>query len=47
MVSRNPEEHDYKQITSYLGKQDSLDLIALQELSTLDPFKSNLSPKKK
>jgi hypothetical protein len=33
----NPEEHDYRRISSYLGKQTNLELIAL------DPFNSDLS----
>ena len=37
----NPEEPDYRRISSYLGKQTSLELIAL------DPFNSDLSPQKK
>ena len=37
----NPEEPDYRRISSYLGKQTHLELIAL------DPFNSDLSPKKK
>ena len=37
----NSEEPDYRSISSYLGKQTSLELIAL------DPFNSDLSPKKK
>jgi len=37
----NPDEPDYKRISSYLGKQTSLELIAL------DPFNSDLSPRKK
>ena len=37
----NPQDDDYKPISSYLGKQTSLALIAL------DPFNSDLSPKKK
>ena len=36
----NPEEPDYRRISSYLGKQTSLELIAL------DPFNSDLSPRK-
>ena len=36
----NPQDDDYKRISSYLGKQTSLELIAL------DPFNSDLSPKK-
>jgi len=37
----NPDEPDYKRISSYLGKQTNLELIAL------DPFNSDLSPQKK
>jgi len=37
----NPEEPDYKRISSYLGKQTNLELIAL------DPFNSDLSTQKK
>ena len=37
----NPAEPDYRRISSYLGKQTSLALIAL------DPFNSDLSTKKK
>jgi len=37
----NPEEPDYRTISSYLGKQTNLELIAL------DPFNSDLSPRKK
>jgi len=37
----NPDESDYRRISSYLGKQTSLELIAL------DPFNSDLSPRKK
>ena len=37
----NPDEPDYRRISSYLGKQTSLDLIAL------DPFNSDLSPQNK
>jgi len=37
----NPYEPDYRRISSYLGKQTSLELLAL------DPFNSDLSPKKK
>jgi len=37
----NPEETDYRRISSYLGKQTSLEMIAL------DPFNSDLSPRKK
>ena len=36
----NPEEPDYRRISSYLGKQTSLELIAL------DPFNSDLSVRK-
>ena len=36
----NPDEPDYRCISSYLGKQTNLDLIAL------DPFNSDLSPRK-
>ena len=36
----NPDEHDYRRISSYLGKQTSLELIAL------DPFNSDLSTRK-
>jgi len=36
----NPDEPDYRRISSYLGKQTSLELIAL------DPFNSDLSPRK-
>ena len=35
------QDDDYKRISSYLGKQSSLEMIAL------DPFNSDLSPKKK
>ena len=35
------QDDDYKRISSYLGKQTNLELIAL------DPFNSDLSPKKK
>ena len=35
------QDDDYKRISSYLGKQSSLELIAL------DPFNSDLSPRKK
>jgi len=37
----NPGETDYRRISSYLGKQTSLELIAL------DPFNSDLSPQNK
>ena len=37
----NLEEPDYRRISSYLGKQTSLELISF------DPFNSDLSPKKK
>jgi len=37
----NPDEPDYRCISSYLGKQTNLELIAL------DPFNSDLSPQKK
>ena len=37
----NPQGDDYRRISSYLGKQTNLDLIAL------DPFNSDLSPHKK
>jgi hypothetical protein len=37
----NPDEPDYRRISSYLGKQTNLELIAL------DPFNSDLSPRKK
>ena len=37
----NPDEPDYRRISSYLGKQTSLELIAF------DPFNSDLSPRKK
>jgi hypothetical protein len=37
----NPVEPDYRRISSYLGKQTSLELIAL------DPFNSDLSTRKK
>ena len=37
----NPEAPDYRRISSYLGKQASLELIAL------DPFNSDLSPRNK
>jgi hypothetical protein len=37
----NPDEPDYRRISSYLGKQTNLELIAL------DPFNSDLSPQKK
>jgi len=37
----NPDEPDYRRISSYLGKQTNLELIAI------DPFNSDLSPRKK
>jgi hypothetical protein len=37
----NPQDDDYRRISSYLGKQTNMELIAL------DPFNSDLSPKKK
>ena len=37
----SPQEDDYRRISSYLGKQTNLELIAL------DPFNSDLSPQKK
>ena len=37
----NQQDGDYRRISSYLGKQSSLELIAL------DPFNSDLSPRKK
>jgi len=37
----NPQDDDYRRISSYLGKQTCLELIAL------DPFNSDLSPRKK
>ena len=37
----NPDEPDYRRISSYLGKQTNLELIAI------DPFNSDLSPQKK
>ena len=37
----NQAQDDYRRISSYLGKQTNLELIAL------DPFNSDLSPKKK
>jgi len=37
----NPDEPDYRRISSYLGKQSNLELIAL------DPFNSDLSTRKK
>ena len=37
----NPDEPDYRRISSYLGKQTNLELIAL------DPFNSDLSPQRK
>ena len=39
--SINPGEPDYRRISNYLGKQTNLELIAL------DPFNSDLSPRKK
>jgi len=36
----NPQGDDYRRISSYLGKQTSMELIAL------DPFNSDLSPRK-
>jgi hypothetical protein len=36
----NQAEDDYRRISSYLGKQTNLELIAL------DPFNSDLSPRK-
>ena len=36
----NPQDDDYRRISSYLGKQTNLELIAL------DPFNSDLSPKR-
>ena len=36
----NPQDDDYRRISSYLGKQTNLELIAL------DPFNSDLSPRK-
>ena len=36
----NPQDDDYRRISSYLGKQTNLELIAL------DPFNSDLSSKK-
>ncbi|MBM5802443.1 MAG: hypothetical protein FJ077_16890, partial [Cyanobacteria bacterium K_DeepCast_35m_m2_023] len=36
----NPQDDDYRRISSYLGKQTSLELIAL------DPFNCDLSPRK-
>jgi hypothetical protein len=35
----NPQDDDYRRISSYLGKQTNLEMIAL------DPFNSDLSPK--
>lgn len=35
----NPQDDDYRRISSYLGKQTNLELIAL------DPFDSDLSPR--
>jgi len=37
----NPDEPDYRRISSYLGKQTDLELIAI------DPFNSDLLPRKK
>ena len=37
----NQQDDDYKRISSYLGKQTSLELIAL------DPFNSDLSTRKR
>ncbi|MCP9774862.1 hypothetical protein KBY58_11625 [Cyanobium sp. HWJ4-Hawea] len=37
----NPQDDDYRRISSYLGKQSSLELIAL------DPFNSDLSTRRK
>ena len=37
----NPQAEDHRRISSYLGKQTSLELIAL------DPFNSDLSPRRK
>ena len=37
----NQQDDDYRRISSYLGKQTNLELIAL------DPFNSDLSPQKK
>jgi len=37
----NPDESDYRRISSYLGKQTCLELLAL------DPFNSDLSHQKK
>ena len=37
----NPDEPDYRRISSYLGKQTNLELIAL------DPFNSDLSTRKR
>ena len=37
----NPQGDDYRRISSYLGKQTNLELIAL------DPFNSDLSPRNK
>ena len=37
----NPEDDDYRRISSYLGKQTNLELIAL------DPFNSDLSKREK
>jgi hypothetical protein len=37
----NPQDDDYSRISSYLGKQTNLELIALY------PFNSDLSPQRK
>ena len=37
----NPDETDYRRISSYLGKQTNLELIAF------DPFNSDLSTRKR
>ena len=37
----NPQDDDYRRISSYLGKQTNLELIAL------DPFNSDLSTRKR
>ena len=37
----NPQDDDYRRISSYLGKQTSLEMIAL------DPFNSDLSMRKR
>jgi len=37
----NPQDDDYRRISSYLGKQTNLELIAL------DPFNSDLSTRSK